>query len=640
MSENKIITGALPKGTVIKSTRYSYRVEKVLGAGGFGITYKVTRVSDGMVFALKEYFPSTLCERGEVDKVTYLKTNALKFEEGVRDFITEAKRLDKQNIAHPNIISVEEVFKANDTAYYTMEFVDGVNLRQYIKKQHNRPLTLEQTLSVMRPILQAVALIHKNRLTHYDIKHDNILLTEEEDGSLRPVLIDFGQAKHYDKKGDATSTLTNAGCSDGFSPQEQYAGLPKFTPQADVYAICATIIYLLTAKVPPKASDISTLVILSLLGESIPQQIKDALVNGLRKDKDDRTQTVVKLAEDLGLDISSDIDGGSVTRLLSVHRRHKFDWSKYKKSFINAGIAVVALGVITGGIVLYGKLKPTDSEILTNAIDNSDFKILRKYAMLDSVRAYYPFAFVLLHQKKDYYQAEQFASKALKTVINRKDSIQIQTLFSDIEKARRRAEYRASGVPNDISDYVIDGAIEYQEQLVSDVIDKTNLDKAIINRDLEMLVSLASKGYDGAYYPLAQLYYEDGLKEKAMFWANKAIRANVDKQNANKLIYKINHTQKQEDNRTEIQNTPNDDELFAKATTINDLKALADKGYAKAYAPLAEKYLADKKYSEADRYARRAISSGKGLNQAKSVVSKLDVIGFYDNGENGGKPQI
>lgn len=322
MSKAKVIEGALPPGTVIRSSVDGFRVESVLGAGGFGITYRVTRLSDGRVFAMKEYFPDKLCERGEGNTLSYLKTNAKSMETGLKDFITEAERLNRQNISHPNIVAVDSVFRANNTAYYTMEFIDGSNLLQYVTKRNGgRPLTVAQTLSVMRPVLQAVALLHAHNLTHLDLKHENILLTFESDGSLRPVIIDFGQSKHYDKKGHATSQLTNAGCSDGFAPPEQYQGLVTFTPQADVYALSATILYLLTARQPVSSADISAAKIAEALSpNNVPDRIVDALIHGMRRDKADRTQSVEALASDLGIEISTQSPEGNVTRLLNLDR--------------------------------------------------------------------------------------------------------------------------------------------------------------------------------------------------------------------------------------------------------------------------------------------------------------------------------
>jgi serine/threonine protein kinase len=204
-----------------------------------------------------------------------------------------------------------------------MEYIEGTNLLQFIKGNHNKPLSIELALDIMRPIMQAVALLHKHKLTHLDIKHENVILSKESDGSYRPVLIDFGQAKHYDKKGNATSELTNAGCSDGFAPPEQYLGLSQFTPQADVYALCATLLYLLTAKQPVKSSDINASLITDMLPADTPSYITTAIINGMRRDKDDRIQSVESLADSLRINLSEIDDNVNSTIKLHIENKHK-----------------------------------------------------------------------------------------------------------------------------------------------------------------------------------------------------------------------------------------------------------------------------------------------------------------------------
>ena len=427
MSAYKIISCALPKGTILKSALYEYCVEAPIGSGGFGITYKVRRLSNGAFFAMKEYFPTTLCERLTDNSVSYLKTNALTFDEGVTNFITEAKRLDRQSISHPNLISVNEVFKANNTAYYTMEYIDGVNLRQYILNQ-NKPLNVEQMLSVMRPVLQAVYLIHQHNLAHYDIKHENILLTTEKDDSLRPILIDFGQSKHYDKKGDATSTLTNAGCSDGFSPPEQYAGLPKFTPQADVYALCATMYYLLTAKEPTKSTEISYNTISDTLGTTIPPEIRATILKGMCKDKHNRIQSVTLLAQALGIEISpSPKNEEYVTRLLNPYIERRPLNIRLRPRYLYG--LVLTFIIISALISVIWYNVPTESEKLTLALKQHDVPTLGYDASIDSSRAYMPYA-VYMYENFNYSEARKYAEKAL----NSPDSIWAKKVLFLLDK--------------------------------------------------------------------------------------------------------------------------------------------------------------------------------------------------------------
>lgn len=256
---NKIDT--LPQGHILKSPLHTYRIESVLGSGGFGITYLanatiiVGNVPLKVKFAIKEHFISSDCERDkETSMVVYSNPAKERVENSRKDFIAEAKRLHKVGVSHPNIVKVNEVFEANNTAYYVMEYLDGESLRSYVKAQG--VMNDKQLKAVISPIVEAVQYLHKNRMTHLDIKPDNIMLTYNDDGSFRPVLIDFGLSKHYDKDGKPTSTINTLGCSDGYAPIEQYAGITQFSPSADIYALGATIYFCLTGKNPQKSTEL------------------------------------------------------------------------------------------------------------------------------------------------------------------------------------------------------------------------------------------------------------------------------------------------------------------------------------------------------------------------------------------------
>lgn len=251
----------LPQGHILKSPTYTYRIESVLGCGGFGITYlastyiKVDNVSLKVRFAIKEHFLSSDCERDvNTSQVVYSNPAKERVENSRKDFLAEAKRLKKVGVNHPNIVKVNEVFEANNTAYYVMEYLDGESLRSWIRK--NGAMDEEMIFSTLNPIIEAVQHLHKNRMTHLDIKPDNIMLTHDENGDIRPVLIDFGLSKHYDKGGKPTSTINTLGCSDGYAPMEQYAGITIFSPSADIYALGATMYFCAIAKDPKKSTEL------------------------------------------------------------------------------------------------------------------------------------------------------------------------------------------------------------------------------------------------------------------------------------------------------------------------------------------------------------------------------------------------
>ena len=248
---------SLRPGTILKGEQ-SYRIESVLGAGGFGITYlaqtsvRVNNISVSVRFAIKEHFISDYCER-QADGRTAVCVGTQKIREmfdlSLRDFIAEARRLSAIGAQHDNIVKVNEIIEANDTAYYVMEYLKGKSLWDYIRERG--PLTEEEARSLMLPIVDAVAYLHSSNMTHLDIKPQNIMLAEDEfTHRITPVLIDFGMSKHYAQDGNPTSTINTRACSDGYSPIEQYSGITTFSPTADVYALGATILTCLTGRIP------------------------------------------------------------------------------------------------------------------------------------------------------------------------------------------------------------------------------------------------------------------------------------------------------------------------------------------------------------------------------------------------------
>lgn len=286
----------LQPGHILKSPNYSYRIERVLGVGGFGITYlasaivKVGNVSVKVNFAIKEHFMSSDCERDpNTSKVIYSNPAKERVESSRKDFISEANRLRKVGIDHDNIVKVNEVFEANNTAYYVMEFLEGESLRKYVKGKG--ALSEDDMLSIMTPIVNAVKYLHQNRMTHLDIKPDNIMIVHDENGNIRPVLIDFGLSKHYDKDGKPTSTINVLGCSDGYAPIEQYAGITTFSPTADIYALGATMWFCLTGKDPKKSSDLTDGELVKSLHLGVSERTRTLIESTTKLSKNDRSYT-------------------------------------------------------------------------------------------------------------------------------------------------------------------------------------------------------------------------------------------------------------------------------------------------------------------------------------------------------------
>ena len=284
----------LAPGSELRSPHNTYIIRSVLGSGGFGITYRATMqttTGTGMpvmaVVAIKEHFLSNDCERdGTTQSVSYSQPARDRVERSRRDFAGEAKRLQSIASSHPNIVRVSEVFDANNTSYYVMEYLEGESLADYVKRRG--PLSEQETMAIMRPVIDAVAFLHNNRITHLDIKPANIMLARDADGKSRPVLIDFGLSKHYNPDGSATSTINLQGYSDGYAPIEQYVGITAFSPASDVYSLAATTLFCLTGKTPPKSIELTHEMLMRVIPSTASRRLVLLLEQCLRMSAADR----------------------------------------------------------------------------------------------------------------------------------------------------------------------------------------------------------------------------------------------------------------------------------------------------------------------------------------------------------------
>lgn len=237
---------ALPSGTLLRGG--TYRIERVLGQGGFGITYLAIEPDLERYVAIKEFFPKDFCDRtSDATSITLGSTGASELVSRLKSkFIKEARNIVKFN--HSNVIRVLAAFEENNTAYYVMDYVEGESLRELVRTQG--PLPVERAVRYVTEIGRALEYIHSQKVSHLDVKPANIMLRENDD---TPVLIDFGLSKQYDSNGGQTST-TPVGFTHGFAPLEQYAGVPEFSPKVDLYALAATLYYLITGNTPLQAS--------------------------------------------------------------------------------------------------------------------------------------------------------------------------------------------------------------------------------------------------------------------------------------------------------------------------------------------------------------------------------------------------
>ncbi len=257
-----------------------YSVGRVLGRGGFGITYQGADTRLGRTVAIKELFPEGATRQGaRVIAPFSRKQNG--FAEVKQRFIDEAQLLAQFN--HPGIVSVLGIFEENQTAYLVMEFLRGATLSQW--GQSRGPLTAERGLELTRQLAAALDVVHQAGLLHRDIKPDNVLV----EGSGRAVLIDFGSARAYshDQTVRHTQILTP-----GYAPPEQYASQARFGPYTDLYALGATLYHMFSGQRPPPATDRLMGTPLPPLPDTVPPDIADALGKVMALRVDERPQTV------------------------------------------------------------------------------------------------------------------------------------------------------------------------------------------------------------------------------------------------------------------------------------------------------------------------------------------------------------
>lgn len=231
-------------GTVLDG---SYRIIRVVGAGGFGVTYEAEDLGLCKTVAIKEYFPDEFAVRTDASEVRPVTSRQSEpFAWGLKSFLNEARTLAV--FKHPSIVDVFRIFEANATAYMVMEFIRGESFEDWLRKLHRTPSQAELD-SIVQPLLDALALMHRHAFLHRDIAPDNIVI--RDDG--RPVLLDFGSAR---KTLAAKTHMMTGMVKQGYSPQEQYSTDGKHQgPWTDFYALGGTLYRAVSGHAPEEAPD-------------------------------------------------------------------------------------------------------------------------------------------------------------------------------------------------------------------------------------------------------------------------------------------------------------------------------------------------------------------------------------------------
>lgn len=277
-----------------------YRIEDVLGKGGFGITYKAMDQEKNQAVAIKEYYPAGLSSRrsDSQEVIPFTKKSAEYYEYGKKQFLEEAERLHRFR-REPGIVSVRQFFTSNNTAYFVMEFVEGRDLKQYLQERGGR-IGWHQACDILLPVMRTLEQVHKEGIIHRDIAPDNIFIDKYGNAKL----LDFGAARS--NLGNESGSV-DAIVKHGFSPIEQYSRNSKsqgtFT---DVYALAATFYYVITGTIPEDSMDrlassgadkIDLLKSPRDLGADCPPALEKVLRTGLAIRSENRFQTMREFRE-------------------------------------------------------------------------------------------------------------------------------------------------------------------------------------------------------------------------------------------------------------------------------------------------------------------------------------------------------
>lgn len=302
------IENTLPKnvsylrtGVVLKDR---YIIGTVIGAGGFGITYKAWDNMFETVVAVKEYFPQGVVLRdntaSKTNTVSIYNVDDNSYEHGKERFLKEAKSLAKFN-SHPGTVAIYDFFEENDTAYIVMEYLDGCNLKEYVGATESVfPFEMLQTM--LGAVCDVLSEVHAVGLIHRDISPDNIFMCKN--GLYK--LIDFGSVKQGFSNNNMSSTVI---LKHGYAPVEQYSKNGKIGPWTDIYSLAATVYKLSTGVLPQESVERTSddeIVDICTLNTSIPRTFGDAIMKALSVQINNRYQNINDFNRDIQASVKND----------------------------------------------------------------------------------------------------------------------------------------------------------------------------------------------------------------------------------------------------------------------------------------------------------------------------------------------
>lgn len=353
---SKPMPGSMRSGTILNG---KYMVGKVLGKGGFGITYVGYNLDDNKRVAIKEFFPSGIVYRNTQQTQVSISDGDEKniFHNGIDKFISEAKMLNSLS-AHPNITNIYECFLENNTAYYVMEYLEGDDLKRYYEK--NGKISEYDALRIMRDVCNALDFVHKQKIYHRDISPDNIFLLS--DGSVK--LIDFGAAR---RRMEGESIKLSVILKHGYAPLEQYQDKGNQGPWTDIYALGASMYFMMTGNlVPDCMSRLENPTLPSANELHIQNSVWQILNKCLKMDIADRYQSAAELKADIDKvrhsHISAPASGGNTDiknsrQTMEIYKQQKSEQNRKikKKANLFPVIAIILVFLLAlTSVLIFG----------------------------------------------------------------------------------------------------------------------------------------------------------------------------------------------------------------------------------------------------------------------------------------------
>lgn len=332
-------TRCLKPGVILKER---YKIEEVIGAGGFGITYRAWDPLLQSYVAIKEYYPSGIATRSaDSSKVCVpVGQEQREYHRGRIRFLKEAQDVARFQ-SEPNIVSIYDYLEENDTAYMVMEYLHGCTLKQYIR-EHGGRLDTDHILHICLSVLDALAVVHKAGMIHRDISPENIFICED----LTVKLIDFGAAKQVYLDGEQTMSVV---LKPGYAPPEQYAKKDKQGPWTDIYALGATLYFAATGEKPEESFGRvleDTIKPVCEVNPEIPRAMSQVIMRAMSVKIEDRYQTVEAMREAL---LAGEGQNAQMEPyVIPASRISKRNLPKKRGFLIGVAFCIVIMLVVTG----------------------------------------------------------------------------------------------------------------------------------------------------------------------------------------------------------------------------------------------------------------------------------------------------